>query len=145
MLTNNRIEFSVRSARRLHNETLVIFGSAFQMRGVPDEEKWMQWQFQFSDKWIMVAAEAREQDSKLGLGAQKKTRRSACEELTCEYKSWFMCNIWGDLMRLILCMLRSVARRPLVKTKNSSAHATVNCRWCRREAVLYLLPVCKCN
>jgi hypothetical protein len=63
---------------RLGDATLVIFGSQFQRRRVASlpvpDEKWIQWQFQFSDEWIIVTAEARKKDSELGLGAQKKTR-----------------------------------------------------------------------
>jgi hypothetical protein len=39
-------------------------------------------------------AGTREQESELGLGAQKKTS-SACEELTCDWKILFMCNFWS--------------------------------------------------
>jgi hypothetical protein len=44
-----------------------------------------------------------------------------------------MCNIGGVLFNetVIVCMLRSVARRRLAKTKSSSARAMVNCKWCR--------------
>jgi hypothetical protein len=49
-------------------------GNISESSEVSDEEKWMKWQFQFNYEWIIVAAEAHEQESELGLGAQNKTK-----------------------------------------------------------------------
>jgi hypothetical protein len=43
-----------------------------------------QWQFQFSDKWIIVAAEAHKQDNELGLETQELTQ-CAYSEIECYY------------------------------------------------------------
>jgi hypothetical protein len=40
-----------------------------------------------------------------------------------------------------VCASRSVARRRLVESENSSACATVNCNWCKRDVALYCLCV----
>jgi hypothetical protein len=52
----------------------------------------------FSYESIIVAAEAHEQKSELGLGAQKKTRGRPVKILSV-WKTFFVCNIWSDLKR----------------------------------------------
>jgi hypothetical protein len=42
---------------------------------------------------------------------------------------------------VVLSVLKSVARRRLVKTKDPSAHATVCCKVCKSEIALYGLCV----
>jgi hypothetical protein len=44
-------------------------------------------------------------------------------------------------MRLIIPVLRSVARRRLVTTKNPSARETVCCKVCKSKIALYCLCV----
>jgi hypothetical protein len=108
---NSRTKFSVRF---LYNATLVIFQIVqFLTRRVPDEAVQFQrrrreWSDSFSYEWIMVAAEARGQDSELTLGAQKKTRGQPV-------KNWRvirrcdLCVMFED--RVIVPLLRSIARK----------------------------------
>jgi hypothetical protein len=59
----------------------------------------------------------------------------------------FMCNssgVWFNEI-VIVCVLRSVARRWLVKTGNPSACATVICKWCKWVTALYCLCVSVIN
>jgi hypothetical protein len=43
------------------------------------------------------------------------------------------------LSEVLVSVLRSVARRRLVKTENPSACATVNCKLCKSAIALYCL------
>jgi hypothetical protein len=74
--------------------------------------------------------------------SSEEYRRSACEDLKCDLKTLFMCNTWSvqSSETVIVPVLRSVARRRLVKTGNPSACAAVN--WISDSAVL---PVFKCD
>jgi hypothetical protein len=68
-ITECRAEFSVQSARRLYNATLVIFGSQFRV------QKFRMWMVRVTVQDGETAVEAR----KLKLGVHKNTKRSACE------------------------------------------------------------------
>jgi hypothetical protein len=131
--------FPLRSARRLYNATLVIFGIVqFQRWRVPDEAVSSRRgdvnavTVVVSYEWIIVASGAREQDSVLGLEAQKKTRgqpvknwRVIRDVIYVKYLEW---------QTVVVSVLRPVARRRLVETGNPGACATLVCKW---EIALY--------
>jgi hypothetical protein len=54
----------------------------------------------FSYEWIIVSAEAHKPESKLGLGAQEG-KKSACEDLRCEWKNFFVCKS-GTVLEVIV-------------------------------------------
>jgi hypothetical protein len=60
------------------------------------------------------------------------------EDFKCDVKTLcvLQCsNNWS--VWLIVCVLRAVARRQLVKMKNPTACATVCCKWCKSVIALY--------
>jgi hypothetical protein len=69
-----------------------------------------------------------ENGERIGTRSTEEYRRSACEDFECDLKTSFMCNTWNVQSSeiVIVSVLRSVARRRLVETKNLSACAMVN-------------------
>jgi hypothetical protein len=104
VLTNSVIGFSVRSASRLCNPTLVIFGVNSKLRGVPDEAVSSRWEVNAVTvliQWQVNNSRGRNTRTrqKTGTRSTEENKWSACEELTCDYKTWFTRNIWS--MRLL--------------------------------------------
>jgi hypothetical protein len=54
-----------------------------------------------------------------------------------------MCNIWSVLFNetVVVFVLRSIARRQIVKMKNPCAHATMYCKVRKSVIALYCLCV----
>jgi hypothetical protein len=69
----------------------------------------------------------------IGTRTTEEYRRLACENVKCDWK--ILCIIFG-VIEVIVSVLRSVARRRLVKTENPSACTTVN--WKVRKSVIVL-------
>jgi hypothetical protein len=61
---------------------------------------------------------------------------SACENLKCGWK--ILCLIFV-VIEVVVSVLRSVARRRLVKMENSSACVTANWKVCKSAIALYFL------
>jgi hypothetical protein len=82
-------------------------------------------------------AEAREQESELGLGTQKETRGQPA-------MNWLERLIYVyhlECETVIIRVFRSVARRRLVETGSPSACASVVCKGCKWAIALYCLHV----
>jgi hypothetical protein len=109
---------------------------------VPHEEssrwgsQWMQWQLLVQLRANNNRGRSTRTRVRIGTRSTEEKKRSAWEELTCDCKAWFMCNIWS--VRLVVSVLIAVARRRLVETGNPSACATVVCKWCKSARALYL-------
>jgi hypothetical protein len=92
---NNRTEFSVRG----RCEVYITRPCNIRDSSVPNE---------FSSRWrgvnaVAVLVQLRVNNSRgrstrtrerIGTRSTEENKRSACEELTCDWKAWFMCNVW---------------------------------------------------
>jgi hypothetical protein len=79
--------FCVVSVEAIHNESgcnSVAVRFIREVKSVPDQDKWMQWQYEFravTTVTIIVTAETRE---RIGTRSAKENKRSACEEFICD-------------------------------------------------------------